>query len=373
MIKKTVVVGMSGGVDSSVSALLLKQQGFNVIGMFMKNWDEDEEGVCPATLDFEDVVNVCKKIDIPYYAVNFVKEYRAQVFDQFLKECLEGKTPNPDILCNREIKFQVFLEKALELGADYLATGHYCQNLAVGEQRCLIKGLDPQKDQSYFLHAIKENVLQKVLFPIGHLEKSEVRRLALDAGLVTASKKDSTGICFIGKRNFKDFLSQHLHCQPGHFETLDGKVIGRHEGIAYYTIGQRKGLSIGGAGEAWFVVGKDIQRNVVFVEQGALHPALFADELIAKDLTFIGNSPSHFPYACSTKIRYRQKDQPAIIESIKDGKALIKFLVPQRAITPGQSVVFYQDSICLGGGVIESAGLSYHYRKKTLPNGLTTD
>lgn len=363
MNKPTVVVGMSGGVDSSVSALLLKKEGFNVIGMFMKNWEEDEEGVCPAALDFEDVVNVCNKLDIPYYAVNFVKEYRSQVFDHFLQECKRGNTPNPDILCNREIKFQVFLQKALELGADYLATGHYCMT----DQQQLIKGKDANKDQTYFLHAIHKKVLEKVLFPIGHLEKHEVRRIAEEAGLVTAAKKDSTGICFIGKRNFKDFVSKHLHCQPGNFETLDGKIIGKHEGIAYYTVGQRKGLSIGGAGDAWFVVGKDPKRNVVFIEQGAMHPALFADELIAKDLTFISEAPNHFPYSCTTKIRYRQQDQPAIIESIENGKAIVKFLVPQRAITPGQSVVFYKDDICLGGAVIETPGPSYYAMQKSLP------
>ncbi len=370
MAKPTVVVGMSGGVDSSVSALLLKQQGFNVIGMFMKNWEEEDDGVCPAALDFEDVVNVCNKIGIPYYSVNFVKEYQTQVFDHFLKECLAGNTPNPDILCNREIKFQVFLEKALELGADFLATGHYCQNLLLNGRQCLVKGKDPQKDQTYFLHAIKEQVLDKVLFPIGHLEKAEVRRLALEAGLVTATKKDSTGICFIGKRNFKEFLSKHLQYEPGNFETLDGKVIGRHSGIPYYTIGQRKGLAIGGAGDAWFVVGKDLVRNVVYVEQGALHPALFADELIAKDLTFIGDLPRQFPFQCKTKIRYRQLDQPAVIESIENGKVHVRFLVPQRAITTGQSVVFYNDEVCLGGAVIESVGATYHARNKQLSQEL---
>lgn len=350
---KKVVVGMSGGVDSSVTALLLKQQGYDVVGMFMKNWDEEKDGVCPAALDFEDVAKVCHTIDIPYYPLNFAQEYREHVFAHFLDECRAGNTPNPDILCNREIKFQVFLNKAFELGADYLATGHYCQNHAEGSTRFLTKGLDPDKDQSYFLYTLKESVLHKVLFPIGHLKKSEVRKIAREAGLPTAEKKDSTGICFIGKRDFKEFLSQHLSCEPGNFETLDGKIIGQHDGLAYYTIGQRKGLAIGGPGEAWFVVGKDIKRNVVLIEQGANHRALFASELMAKDLTFVGEVPKQFPLACQTKIRYRQKDQEAWITDIsEDGIAKVRFAEPQRAITPGQSIVFYRDQICLGGGII---------------------
>lgn len=356
----TVVVGMSGGVDSSVSAYLLKQQGYNVIGLFMKNWDEERDGVCPAALDFEDVASVCKKIDIPFYPINFVKEYREQVFAHFLKECQAGNTPNPDILCNKEIKFQVFLEKALELGASFLATGHYCQNVAVEGRPTLVKGNDPNKDQTYFLYTIQEKALSQVLFPIGHLPKQKVRELAREAGLPTAEKKDSTGICFIGKRNFKEFLSKHLSCESGDFETLAGKKVGQHAGIAYYTIGQRKGLAIGGAGEAWFVVGKDMKRNVVLVEQGESHPALFADELVAKELSFIDGKHPPTPFACQAKIRYRQEDKPAIITEITEGKAKVVFLKPQRAITPGQSVVFYQGDRCLGGGVIETAGPTYY-------------
>lgn len=351
---KTVVVGMSGGVDSSVSALLLKREGYNVIGLFMKNWEEEVDGVCTAAEDFQDVAKVCQKIDIPYYPVNFVKEYREQVFDHFLQECLSGNTPNPDILCNREIKFQAFLAKAMELGADFLATGHYCQNLVIDNKRYLVKGIDEQKDQTYFLYTLKESILSKVLFPIGNLQKAEVRKIALEAHLPTAQKKDSVGICFIGKRNFKQFLSQHLHCEPGNFETLEGKVIGRHSGLAYYTIGQRKGLGIGGAGEAWFVVRKDLGRNVVVLAQGEEHPALFGKSLIAKNLSFISGAPGNFPFYCSTKIRYRQKDEPAIIRSIENDRAYIDFERPQRAITPGQSIVFYKNSICLGGGIIES-------------------
>ncbi len=299
---QTVVVGMSGGVDSSVTALLLKRQGYRVIGMFMKNWEEaDDKGQCRASQDFEDAVKVCEQIGIPYYSVNFVNEYQTQVFSHFLSELKAGFTPNPDILCNREIKFKAFLEKALSLGADYLATGHYCRTF----ENQLYKGSDPNKDQSYFLYTIKASSLQKVLFPIGHLLKSEVRRIAKEAGLSTSEKKDSTGICFIGKRDFKEFTGQYLGFQPGNFETLQGKVVGKHDGIAFYTIGQRKGLSIGGPGQAWFVVGKDIERNVVIVEQGEDHPALYRSELAATELSWVSGIAPTTPYACSAKVRYR--------------------------------------------------------------------
>jgi tRNA-specific 2-thiouridylase len=340
---KTVVVGMSGGVDSSVSALLLKNQGYNVIGLFMKNWDE--EGPCQAAKEFEDVVRVCETLQIPYYNVNFVEEYRESVFAQFLADYQAGLTPNPDILCNREIKFKVFLEKALTLGADYLATGHYCQ---LDDQSRLLRGADPDKDQSYFLHAVKQDALRKVLFPIGHLLKKEVRELARQAGLATAEKKDSTGICFIGKRDFKPFLSQFIGTQPGNFETLNGQIVGRHEGAAFYTLGQRKGMGLGGEGDAWYVVGKDLSRNVVHVERGANHPALFKNQLHTQDLTWVAEPPLTYPFRCTAKIRYRQQDTPCILHA--DGT--VQFDEPQRAITPGQSVVFYQQELCLGGGVI---------------------
>lgn len=345
---KTVVVGMSGGVDSSVSALLLKQQGYRVIGLFMKNWEEEDgQGVCKASREYEDVVACCEKIGIPYYSVNFVKEYWDQVFTHFLEECRQGRTPNPDILCNREIKFKALFDKALELGADYLATGHYCQT----REGQLLKGSDPGKDQSYFLHAIRGNVLDKVLFPIGHLHKKEVRALAKVHGLPNAEKKDSTGICFIGKRDFKEFLSQYLAITPGNFETPEGEIVGQHDGIAYYTIGQRKGLAIGGPGDAWYVVGKDIARNVVIIAQGEHHPALYCDSLTAGELTWIA-SPPQLPFTCSCKIRYRQPDQPCIIQSIENGIATVDFPEPQRAATPRQSIVFYDGDICLGGGFI---------------------
>ncbi|MBU6382831.1 MAG: tRNA 2-thiouridine(34) synthase MnmA [Verrucomicrobia bacterium] len=341
--KSTVVVGMSGGVDSSVSALLLKNLGYRVIGLFMKNWEE--EGPCPASKDFEDVVRVCETLQIPYYNVNFVQEYRESVFAQFLADYRAGLTPNPDVLCNKEIKFKVFLEKALSLGADFLATGHYCQLSPNGQ---LLRGRDPDKDQSYFLHAVKREAFQKVLFPIGHLLKSEVRALAREAGLATAEKKDSTGICFIGKRDFRPFLAQFLGTKPGPFKTLSGQIVGQHEGAAFYTLGQRKGMGLGGEGEAWYVVAKDLPSNTVYVERGANHPALFRTELSAQDLTWVDQEPA-YPLQCTAKVRYRQTDTPCTLYA--NGRVV--FDEPQRAITPGQSVVFYQGACCLGGGIIK--------------------
>lgn len=360
---KTVVVGMSGGVDSSVAALLLKQQGYRVIGLFMKNWEEkDADGICKSSQEYEDVVRVCEQIDIPYYSVNFVQEYWDQVFTHFLAEFKQGHTPNPDILCNREIKFKVLLEKALELGADFLATGHYCRN----QDNRLVKGLDPSKDQSYFLYTIKEAILKKVLFPVGDMLKSDLRRFAKEHGLATSEKKDSTGICFIGKRNFKEFLGQYLEAKPGNFETLDGKVIGKHEGVAHYTIGQRKGMGIGGAGDAWFVAGKDVPRNVVYIAQGAQHPALFCDWLTAVEVSWVAEVPS-VPVSCKAKIRYRQPDQECVITELDGGRCRVEFAIPQRAVTVRQSIVFYQGDLCLGGAIIEKAGPSYYDRGLSLP------
>ncbi|MEC7840093.1 MAG: tRNA 2-thiouridine(34) synthase MnmA [Chlamydiota bacterium] len=358
---KTVVVGMSGGVDSSVAALLLKQQGYRVIGMFMKNWEElDEDGQCQSNSEYEDVVRVCDMLEIPHYSVNFVKEYWDGVFEHFLKEYKAGHTPNPDILCNREIKFKALYEKAKEYGADYLATGHYVRRGVTDEgESLLLKGLDPGKDQSYFLYAINGKVLDDVLFPVGELQKSEVRKIAAEYGLATAQKKDSTGICFIGKRNFKNFLGQYLKKQPGNFETLEGKVVGQHDGVAYYTIGQRRGTAIGGPGEAWFVVGKDVARNVVYVEQGADHPSLFDDCLTATESSWISpKGPPKMPFKCKAKIRYRQDDQECTITQIEGDRLLVEFSEPQRAIAQRQSVVFYQGDICLGGAIIESRGLA---------------
>lgn len=368
----TVIIGMSGGVDSSVCAALLKEEGYNVIGLFMKNWEEfDEFGVCNASKDYDDVIKVCEKLGIPYYSVDFVKEYRDQVFSHFVEEYKMGFTPNPDILCNREIKFKVFFEKAMELGADFLATGHYCQTKEINGENVLIKGNDPLKDQSYFLYTIKKEVLKKVMFPVGHIPKTEVRQIAAQYDLATKEKKDSTGICFIGERNFKNFLSNYITFEDGNFETLDKKVVGRHTGASYYTIGQRKGLGLGGQGEPWFVVGKDMSRNVVFVERGEFHPHLYADSLVATDLSFVkGVWDRPLPFKCTAKIRYRQKDQECTVTKIEDGKIYVEFTHAQRAITPRQSVVFYDGEICLGGAMIEKSGPTYYEQNKSLPLGI---
>lgn len=371
--EKTVVVGMSGGVDSSVVALILKQQGHRVIGLFMKNWEEeDENGVCQASKEYADVVKVCEKIDIPYYSVEFVAEYRDQVFSHFVKEYQAGFTPNPDILCNREIKFKVFFDHAMTLGADYLATGHYCQHKIINGESCLVKGADPGKDQSYFLYAISQKPLEKVLFPLGHLLKSQVRELAREAGLATKDKKDSTGICFIGERNFKNFLGNYLAPLKGSFKTLDGELVGEHSGAQFYTTGQRKGLGLGGQGEPWFVVNKDMQDNVVYVERGERHPALYSDELWADEWSWISeNFQPSLPLKCFAKSRYRQADQECVLMSLDAGVAHIEFAIPQRSLTLRQSVVLYLDlegeRVCLGGGMISAIGKSYFERGLELP------
>ncbi len=355
----TIVVGMSGGVDSAVTALLLKRQGYNVIGMFMKNWEEEIDGSCHAAKDFEDVARVADHIGIPYYSVNFAKEYRENVFAHFLKELEKGNTPNPDILCNREIKFKLLLDMSRKLGAAGLATGHYAQNCYQDGQFLLCKGSDPNKDQTYFLYTLSQDILKQVLFPIGGMMKSEVRELARQAGLPVAEKKDSTGICFIGKRDFSSFLKNYLAFQPGVFQTLGGKSVGTHQGVAYYTIGQRRGLAIGGPGDAWFVVGKDVAQNIVYVEQGEMHPALFSETLTANEPSWVGMLPTT-PYTCTAKIRYRQPDQPCTIEQNRDGQLFVRFHTPQRAITPQQSIVFYQQNCCLGGAIITQAGPSLY-------------
>jgi tRNA-specific 2-thiouridylase len=374
--QKTVVVGMSGGVDSSVTAALLKEQGYRVIGLFMKNWEEkDESGVCTSAQDFEDVAKVCEKLDVPYYSVNFVKEYWDNVFVHFLNEYKLGYTPNPDILCNREIKFKVFFEKAMELGADYLATGHYCQNFQdekSGEHR-LVKGVDPNKDQTYFLYTIKKEILSRVLFPVGGIHKSEVRAIASKYDLSTKEKKDSTGICFIGERDFRKFLSQYVSVKSGDFKMLDGTKIGKHHGAAYYTLGQRKGLGLGGEGDRWFVVGKDVQKNVVYVERGSEHPALYCDELTATEVSWVSGREPKLPFRCRAKTRYRQKDQDCTLVSIEDGVAKVVFDTPQRAVTPRQSVVFYESDVCLGGAIIDRPGPSYYERGLSLPAGVAKE
>ncbi|MCJ7841779.1 tRNA 2-thiouridine(34) synthase MnmA [Lederbergia sp. NSJ-179] len=349
-----VVVGMSGGVDSSVAALLLKEQGYEVIGIFMKNWDDTNEfGICTATEDYNDVIKVCNQIGIPYYAVNFEKEYWDKVFTYFLDEYKAGRTPNPDVICNKEIKFKAFLEHAMNLGADYLATGHYARVDHSGEEVKMLRGVDENKDQTYFLNQLSQKQLEKVMFPLGGLHKKEVREIAQSAGLATASKKDSTGICFIGERNFKEFLQSYLPAQKGNMETLAGQKMGVHDGLMYYTIGQRHGLGIGGEGEAWFVVGKDLKRNVLYVEQGFHHPALYSDAILAKNVNWISDAAKPAIFECTAKFRYRQPDVKVEVHLLSQNEAEVIFKEPVRAVTPGQAVVFYQDEECLGGGVID--------------------
>lgn len=352
-----VVIGMSGGVDSSVAALLLKEQGYHVIGIFMKNWDEkDEFGVCTTTEDFEDVRSVCEKMDIPYYSVNFVKEYWDRVFTYFLEEYKKGRTPNPDVMCNKEIKFKAFLDYAIKIGADYVATGHYARVDLLEEKYRLLRGIDSNKDQTYFLCMLNQKQLSKTLFPIGHLTKNQVREIAIAHGLTTATKKDSTGICFIGEKNFKEFLGSYLPAQPGEIRDLSEEILGKHDGLMYYTIGQRKGLGIGGkgSGEPWFVAHKDLKNNILYVVQGENHPALYSYGLLAKNFHWVSENPPASSFTCSAKFRYRQPDQLVRVHVKSKDTCEVIFHKPQRAVTVGQFVVFYDREICLGGGVIDS-------------------
>ncbi len=354
-----VVVGLSGGVDSSVSALLLKEQGYDVQGLFMKNWEEDDtDQYCSASEDIADAQAVCDKLGIKLHTVNFATEYWDNVFEYFLAEYSAGRTPNPDILCNREIKFKAFLDYAMHLGADYIATGHYARIQQKKERYYLLKGLDPNKDQSYFLYTLGQPQLSRSLFPIGHLEKPLVRKLAAQAGLITHAKKDSTGICFIGERKFKEFLSRYLPAQPGNMETPEGEMIGRHDGLMYYTIGQRQGLHIGGRKQSeakpWYVVGKAINRNVLIVAQGHDHPLLFTHSLSCSQITWVSKQAPALPLTCAAKTRYRQTEQSCTIMSNSNNNYLVEFKEPQWAVTPGQSIVFYQADICLGGGIIDN-------------------
>ena len=355
---KTVVVGLSGGVDSSVAALLLKQQGFNVIGLYMNNWEEtDECGACTGEEDFADVRRVANKIGIPYYSVNFAKEYLDRVFSYFLAEYSAGRTPNPDVLCNREIKFKDFKEKAKELGADYIATGHYCDILHDGKAHYLLKAKDQTKDQTYFLNQLSQEQLDGVLFPLGKLDKTEVRKIAMENGLATATKKDSTGICFIGERNFRNFLSKYLPAKKGDIITTDGKKIGEHLGLMYYTLGQRRGLNIGGQkgddGGRWFVIEKDLKNNILYVAHGS-EEKLYSKGLIMNAVNWIPYPPSEKEFHCTAKFRYRQPEQGCTVR-IKDDYIQVDFDEKQRAITEGQFAVFYRDEKCIGGGVIEKA------------------
>ena len=353
-----IVVGMSGGVDSSVAALLLREQGYDVVGVFMKNWEEtDESGACTAETDWADVRSVCELIGIPYYAVNFSKEYWDRVFSYFLKEYQAGRTPNPDVLCNREIKFGAFLDFAMELGAERIATGHFVKT--DGEGR-LLRGADQGKDHSYFLYMVHDAQLKKAMFPVGHMTKAEVRAYAMNHHLPVSQKKDSTGVCFIGERNFKKFLSNYLPAQGGDMVDPFGNVVGHHDGLMYYTMGQRRGLGIGGCGtgESWFVIGKDLEKNRLLVAQGTDHPALYSTMAIGEDVTWVGRNPlkDETSFRCTCKYRYRQADQEVEIslEGEKGDRVRIRALEPQRAVTVGQSAVFYQGEECLGGCIVTS-------------------
>ena len=351
-----VIVGMSGGVDSSVSALLLQQQGYQVEGLFMKNWDEDDgTEYCTAIEDLNDAQAVCDKLGIQLHTANFAAEYWDNVFEHFLNEYKAGRTPNPDILCNKEIKFKAFLDYATTLGADFIATGHYVRRLDENKQTFLLKGLDNNKDQSYFLHAVHQSKLAKTLFPVGELEKPAVRALAEEHSLITHDKKDSTGICFIGERKFSDFLKQYLPAQPGNIETDTGDIIGKHNGLMYHTIGQRQGLGIGGLKHydesPWYVAKKDLQRNTLVVVQGTKHPLLYSQQLIATQPDWINAEPE-LPISCTAKVRYRQADQACKVKLDDKQNLVVSFETPQRAVTPGQSIVFYSGERCLGGAII---------------------
>ena len=381
MKKKKVIIGLSGGVDSSVAAHLLIEKGYEVEGLFMRNWDSatnndflgnktiDDE-ICPQEVDYADAVKVANQLGIPIHRVDFVQEYWDRVFTYFLDEYKAGRTPNPDIMCNKEIKFKAFLDHALSMGADAIATGHYARlskkkhsvgsPLEDGNQNFLdhdgevqmLRGIDNNKDQSYFLSQLTREQLDKTIFPLGHLEKSEVRTIAQKLNLATAKKKDSTGICFIGERNFSDFLQNYLPAKPGKMMTLDKEVVGEHIGLMYYTIGQRKGLGIGGAGDAWFVMGKNMAENVLIVGQGFDHDYVYANETIVTDVNWIPRDRFEGVYSCVAKFRYRQKDVPVQIEWLDQMILKVKCFEPTRAITPGQAAVFYDGEVCLGGGFV---------------------
>lgn len=352
--KGTVVLGMSGGVDSSVALLLLLEQGYDVTAVFMKNWDDTDDDYCTQADDYLDVQRVCSALGVKYYTVNFEKEYRDRVFSYFLEEYKKGRTPNPDVMCNTEIKFKAFLDFALKFDSDYIAMGHYARTKTVDGKTYLLRGLDQNKDQSYFLSRVPQSALSKTLFPVGELEKSEVRKIALEHGLATATKKDSTGICFIGERDFNDFLDQFLFTKEGDIYSYEGEYLGKHSGLMHYTIGQRKGIGLGGMGngEPFFVQGKDLEKNRLIVAQGISHPALYKQFTYVDSPFWITDVPT-FPLECTVKIRYRAKDEKATVEFIDDNKLKVTFKNPLKGVTPGQVLVFYDGEICLGSGIIE--------------------
>ena len=358
--RKRIVVGMSGGVDSSVAALMLKRQGHDVVGLFMKNWEDDDTAeYCTSREDLVDAVAAAERIGIDIDAVNFSAEYKERVFTGFLAEYQAGRTPNPDVLCNAEIKFRAFLDHALTLGADYIATGHYAQLREVDGLHQLLKAEDGSKDQSYFLYRLNQQQLARTLFPIGGLYKRDVREIARREGLPNHDKRDSTGICFIGERPFREFLNRYLPANPGHIYALDGRLVGEHMGLMFYTLGQRQGLGIGGKrdgdGDAWYVVDKDMKRNRLLVVQGRENRALYANRLTAMDLNWISGSAGHCNWVYGAKTRYRQKDAPCAIVEVDAMRCTVDFAEAQWAVTPGQSVVIYESRVCLGGGIIESA------------------
>ena len=355
-----VVVGMSGGVDSSVAAMLMKRAGHEVIGVFMKNWEEkDESGVCTSERDWADARAVCERLDIPYYSVNFARQYWDRVFTRFLEEYRRGRTPNPDVLCNREIKFDVFLNFAEQLGAEKLVTGHFANIDCVNGEYRLLRAADENKDQTYFLYMISQRALSRALFPVGNMTKAEIRQMARENGLPVSEKKDSTGVCFIGERNFREFLSHYLPAQPGDMVTPEGKRVGRHIGLMYYTLGQRRGLGIGGGGDGrrWFVIKKDLANNLLIVQQGEDSPLLYTHRALGSGLTWLAGHPpvpDGEPLECQARLRHRQPLQRCML-TLRDGVAHMAFPDAQRAVTPGQSAVFYQGRVCLGGAIVDEA------------------
>lgn len=354
-----IIVGMSGGVDSSVAAFLLQQEGYNVEGLFMKNWEDHQDSQCSAAQDLADAQAVCDRLNIPLHTVNFSATYWDRVFQYFLDEYHAGRTPNPDILCNKEIKFKAFLDYAMAQGADYIATGHYARKKTDAEQVYLLKGKDRDKDQSYFLYAIDRAALAKSLFPIGDYPKSEVRAIAQAQGFINHNKKDSTGICFIGERKFKAFLSEYLLYQPGEIHSTQGELLGQHDGLMFYTLGQRQGLNIGGKKNhieaPWYVVSKDIPNNRLIIAQSNDHPMLFSQGLFCSQLHWFSDEKPAAGFSCTAKIRYRQQDQHCMISPQDNDRYVVLFSDKQRAVTPGQSIVFYQRNVCLGGAVIDTS------------------